>query len=263
MRLACENLVYAYGSGADVLRGTTLSIDRGEVIFVLGSNGSGKTTLLECLAGVRAPRSGRILLDGDDTLRLSARERARRIGLVPQIHEPVFDYTVGDVVLMGRSPHLGLFGRPSHQDRETVEWALRAVEIESLRDRRYTETSGGERQLALIARGLAQGAGCLLMDEPGAHLDPHHRQDVFRAVSRLSEEGLTFLITSHQPNHALLYGDRAALLMEGRADIQGPPAVVLTEETLRRTYGIAFDVIQDSTGIRAILPHVERGNGSP
>ena len=263
MSLTCEGLVFAYGSGASVLCGTTLAVSEGEVVFVLGSNGSGKTTLLECLAGARTPHSGRILLDGNDTRDLSARERARRIGLVPQIHEPVFDYTVGEVVLMGRSPHLGLFGRPSRVDREAVEWALRAVEIGSLRDRRYTETSGGERQLALIARGLAQGAGCLLMDEPAAHLDPHHRHDVFHAVSRLARDGLSFIITSHQPNHALLYGDRAAFLIDGRADIQGVPSDVLTEETLRKAYGIVFDVIRGPNGIRAILPHVERNDAVP
>jgi len=259
MRLQCDRLVFSYRSGVDVLRGADLCVAEGEAVFVLGANGSGKTTMLECLAGIRTPRSGQIRLDGDDVRRLSARERAQRVGLVPQIHEPVFDYTVAEVVLMGRAPHLGLFSRPSREDRAAVAWALAAVEIEHLRDRRYTATSGGERQLALIARGLAQGAGCLLMDEPAAHLDPHHRHDVFCAVARLAKEGFSFVVTSHQPNHALLYADRAAFLIDGRISVQGSPADVLGEEILRAAYGIRFEEIHDPEGLRAVLPHVDRG----
>lgn len=255
-RLIADRITFGYVPGVDVLSGISMSVDEGEVLFVLGANGSGKTTLLDCLAGVRQPRAGRVLLDGDALDRISLSERARRVGLVPQLHEPVFDYTVGDVVLMGRAPHLGLFSRPGARDRRSVAQALHAVGLETLQQRVYTEISGGERQLALIARGLAQGAECLLMDEPAAHLDPHHQYAVFRAVARLAADGFSFVITSHQPNNALLYADRVAFLIDGKMDVQGTPGEAVTGSMLRRAYGIDFDLIQGRDGARAILPRV-------
>jgi len=257
-RLVAESVAFAYRQGRDVLRDVSLSVGAGETLFVLGANGGGKTTLLDCLAGLRAPRSGRVLLDGDPIDRLTASERAKRIGLVPQIHEPVFDYTVGEVVLMGRTPHLGLFARPGRRDGAAVDRALDAVGLRALRDRIYTAISGGERQLALIARGLAQGAACLLMDEPAAHLDPRYQHQVFEAVTRLTSEGFSFVVASHQPNHAFLYADRAAFLVGGRIETAGPPADTVTEETLRAAYGLEFELTRGSAGSRAVLPRVLR-----
>jgi len=256
MTLAARAISYAYPRGPDVVREASLEIEEGQIVFLLGANGSGKTTLLECLAGLRAPRGGTILLDGQDLQRFQPRQRARRIGLVPQIHEPTFSYTVAEVVLMGRAPHMGLFTRPSVEDWRAVDRALEAVGLSGLRDRSYTETSGGERQLALIARGLAQGASYLLMDEPAAHLDPHHQADVFDTVSRLASERLSVLVASHQPNNALLYGDRAVFLIDGRADLQGPPAEAVTTSSLRAAYGMDFEILHGASGEepRAILP---------
>jgi len=254
MNLEARHVSYAYVPGQRVLRDTSLSVGPGDAVFVLGANGSGKTTLLDCLIGLRRPQEGIVLLDGDDLQRIPPRERARRIGLVPQIHEPVFAYTVGEIVLMGRAPHLGLFARPGKRDQDAVHRALEAVELRSLRDRPYTETSGGERQRALIARGLAQGAACLLMDEPAAHLDPHHQADVFAAVSRLSSEGFSFVIASHQPNHALLYANRVVFLIDGETKVQGPPETVVTPETLRLAYGMAFEIVRGAHGTRAVIP---------
>ncbi|MGB2983842.1 MAG: ABC transporter ATP-binding protein [Candidatus Bipolaricaulia bacterium] len=259
MKLTADSITFAYVAGHDVLRDVTVSVDAGEVLFVLGANGSGKTTLLDCLAGLRAPHRGHVFVDGDPIERIPLNERAKHIGVVPQIHEPVFDYTVGEVVLMGRAPHLGLFARPGRRDREAVERALDAVGLKGLRGRVYTEISGGERQLALIARGLAQGAACLLMDEPAAHLDPHHQRDIFAAVSNLAADGFSFVVTSHQPNNALLYSDRVAFLIDGRVEACGAPAETMTEEALESAYGIDFELIRGANGSRAILPRVSRG----
>ena len=266
MTLEARGISYAYVPGADVIRNATVSLDEGQITFLLGANGSGKTTLLECLAGLRAPRSGAVLLDGQDLRHWAPRQRARHIGLVPQLHEPVFSYSVAEVVLMGRAPHMGLFTRPSKEDWSAVDHALEAVELSGLRDRPYTETSGGERQLTLIARGLAQGAAYLLMDEPAAHLDPHHQADVFDTVSRLASEGFSVAIASHQPNHALLYGDRAVFLIEGTAELQGVPSEAITEETLRAAYRMEFEIIRgdrrgDQDASRAVLP-LSRRSGS-
>ena len=254
MKLAAQSVSYAYTEGIDVLRDLSLHVESAEILFLLGANGSGKTTLIECLGGIRAPRSGKVLVDGQCLDRLSPSERARRIGLVPQIHEPVFSFTVADIVLMGRAPHLGLFARPSRHDLMVVRQALESVGLWSLRRRPYTQTSGGERQLALIARGLAQGATCLLMDEPAAHLDPHHQHEVFRVVQRLCDEGFAFVITSHHPNNALLYATSVLLLIDGAAVIQAPPDQAITEGNLEAVYGLPFELVRGHNGSRAVLP---------
>ncbi|MEN6370186.1 MAG: ABC transporter ATP-binding protein [Thermotogota bacterium] len=152
MRLAAADVSYAYVHGEEVLHGVSLSLVDGEVAFVLGANGSGKTTLLQCLSGVRQPTSGVVSVDGRALVQLTPRERARWIGVVPQLHEPAFAFTVTEAVLMGRAPHLGLFARPGPDDQAIVDRALEAVGILGMKHRPYTEISGGEQQLVLIAR---------------------------------------------------------------------------------------------------------------
>ncbi len=262
MRLAADRIHYAYRPGTEVLRDVSLAVDERRTLFVLGANGSGKTTLLDCLSGVRTPQSGRVTVDGIRLTDLSARDRARRIGVVPQSHEPVFSYTVGQAVLMGRAPHLGLFERPGREDRCAVARALDAVGVTGLQDRPYTGISGGERQLVLIARGLAQGAGCLLMDEPAAHLDPHHQHAVFNVVRQLADDGFSFVVTSHHPNNALLYADDVVFLVDGASLIRGAPATAITEESLHAAYAMEFEIVRSVDGTRAILPRVRHRPGA-
>ena len=262
MRLVAEKIRYAYRRMDDVLHDVSLSVDAGRSLFVLGANGSGKTTLLDCLSGIRTPRSGRVTIDGVPLPDLSVRDRARRIGVVPQLHEPVFSYTVGQAVLMGRAPHLGLFARPGREDLEIVDRALDAVGVGSLRDRPYTGISGGERQLVLIARGLAQGAGCLLMDEPAAHLDPHHQHGVFTVVRQLTDEGFSFVVTSHHPNNALLYADEVVFLAGGVPIVRGAPEVAITEASLHAAYAMEFEIVRGANGTRAVVPRVRRHDGT-
>jgi len=254
MRLVAERIRYAYRPGTDALRGVSLAVETGDCLFILGANGSGKTTLLDCLSGVRTPRSGRVTVGGIALTQLSARERARRIGVVPQLHEPVFSYTVSQAVLMGRAPHLGPFARPGREDRAAVSRALDMVGVTDLRHRPYTGISGGERQLVLIARGLAQGASCLLMDEPAAHLDPHHQHDVLRVVRQLAAEGFSFAVTSHHPNDALLYADEVVFLSDGASIHRGVPADAIHEGSLREAYGMEFEIVRGEDGPRAVLP---------
>jgi len=256
MKLIATALAFAYSPEREVLRSVSLSLCDSQVMFVLGSNGSGKTTLLQCLAGLMNPLRGSIILDGQTLRELPLRTRARRIGFVPQMHEPVFEFTVEQAVLMGRAPHLGLFERPGKKDRKAAIKAIDAVGIQHLSHRPYTKISGGERQLALIARGLAQGARILLMDEPVAHLDPHHQHAVLSVVRNLAADGFAFAIASHLPNHALLYADWAAFLVDGRADVQGPPATTITEGSLRVAYEMEFEIIRNDSGTQAILPRM-------
>ena len=257
MRLVADRISYAYRPGNDVLHSVSLAVDGSRTLFVLGANGSGKTTLLDCLSGVRTPRSGSIAVDGIQLSDLNVRERAHRIGVVPQLHEPVFSYTVEQAVLMGRAPHLGLFASPGREDWEAVSRALAAVGITELRRRPYTGISGGERQLVLIARGLAQGAGCLLMDEPAAHLDPHHQHNVLSVVRQLADEGFSFVVTSHHPNNALLYADEVVFLVNGSSTICGAPEAAITGESLRVAYEMEFEIVRGANGTRAIVPRVE------
>lgn len=258
MSLIADRISFAYEPGRDVLRSISLTIGERRVVSILGANGSGKTTLLDCLSGIRTPHTGAVSIDGRRLDELSARERAKRIGVVPQLHEPVFAFTVGQAVLLGRAPHLGLFARPAREDLAAVDRALSSVGILELRDRPYTRISGGERQLVMIARGLAQGARYLLMDEPAAHLDPHHQHDVLSVVRDLADQGFSFVVTSHHPNNALLYADEVVFLIDGEAAFHGPPDRAISEETLKLAYEMEFEIVQGENGSRAILPRVRR-----
>jgi iron complex transport system ATP-binding protein len=194
-----------------------------------------------------------------DVRALSRESRARFLGLIPQVHEPVFSYTVGEVVLMGRAPHLGLVSSPGREDLRIAARALEAVGLGRLWDRPYTTLSGGEQRLCLIARGLAQGAAFLLMDEPDAHLDPRHQHEVLGMVQGLAREGLSFLVTTHNPNNALC-ANQVLLLGFGELIAEGSPGEALTPVALSRAYGIPFEVIGDGQGPRAVLPL--RGSGA-
>jgi len=262
MKLMSTALAFAYSAEREILQSVSLSVRTSQVTFILGANGSGKTTLLECLSGLRVPLRGSVTVDGRELHELAPRERAQHIGLVPQMHEPIFEFTVEQAVLMGRAPHLGLFERPGESDLQVVRAAIETVGIQHLRHRPYTKISGGERQLVLIARGLAQGARCLLMDEPVAHLDPHHQHDVLSVVRQLANDGFSFAITSHLPNHALLYADWAAFLVDGRADVQGPPSTTITEHSLHAAYEMEFEIVEGASGSRAILPRIHGATSS-
>jgi len=254
MSLSATDLSYSYIPGKLALRDITLSLAESGVTFILGGNGSGKTTLIQCLCGIRSPKSGSVQIDGKDLRRIHPLQRARSIGFVPQIHEPVFTYSVYQVVLMGRAPYLGPFSAPQKADHECVAQALQALDLWDLRDRSYTQISGGEQRLTLIARGLTQGAQYLLMDEPDAHLDPRHQHDVFTRIVDLAPEGFTFAISSHSPNNALLYGKRVALLAAGQLIAQGSPEGVIVPKLLEEAYGLEFETISDASGLRAVLP---------
>jgi ABC-type cobalamin/Fe3+-siderophores transport system ATPase subunit len=240
----------------------SVQITQGEVLFLLGRNGCGKTTLMRCLSGILQPDSGSVLFDGRDIRTIPPAERARRIGLIPQIHSPAFAYTVHDIVLMGRAPYLGLFDKPGKTDHMTADAALERMDMLAFRDRPYTQLSGGQRQMVMIARGLAQQCDILLMDEPDAHLDPGNQHLIMDIVRTLVRENLTFVISSHVPNHALAYADRVLLMGSGRTLALGVPSETLTETLLSRAYDLDMEIIyQDYEGQRiprAILP---RRNG--
>lgn len=248
MQLRAEHLRYAYLPEKTVLNDVSLQIDSGETLYILGRNGSGKTTLLSCLAGLLEPATGHILLDGQDLHAFSPAERARKVGLIPQMHTPAFGYTVNEMVMMGRAPYLGWLGSPNREDQAIVDEALAQLGLFELRDRPYTEISGGEQQLVLIARGLAQKCQLLLMDEPTAHLDLSNQHRILEIVSQLADRGLSFIISSHSPNNALSYADRVLLLASGQVTAYGTPQETLTEPRLSAIYGIRTEVLSNSYG---------------
>jgi iron complex transport system ATP-binding protein len=225
---------------------------------VLGPNGSGKTTLLRTLLGLLPLHEGRILFNGKDSASFPRREIARIAGYVPQAHSPYFAYSVRDMVLMGRSAHLGTFSMPGAHDRELAARVLESLGISPLADRPVTEISAGERQLALIARALAQEPRLLVMDEPTASLDFGNQVRVLERVAALAAGGISILFSTHDPDHAFLAAQRALLLAEGRVLALGTPREVIRSDTLQRLYHVAVQVVPLEGGGHTCLPALRR-----
>lgn len=227
--IEARSVGFRYGAkSAWLFSDLSFSVTKGQTLVLLGRNGRGKTTLLKCLASLAAPTVGEIRCSG-------------AIGYVPQQFSAAFSYTVHDIVLMGRARHVGLFSNPTAEDRDRAREALALVGLTTFSDRPIGTLSGGERQLALIARALASEADILLLDEPASALDFHNQAILLAMLRRLSaERGLTIVMTTHEPTHALAIADRAILLHgSGRAE-EGPVAEMCDESRLSRLYGISM-----------------------
>jgi iron complex transport system ATP-binding protein len=235
-------------------RALDVSLAQGEVLALLGPNGSGKTTLLKTLLGILPPLGGAALIDGKAIATYSAPQRARRIAYVPQSHVPTFGFTVETVVLMGRTAHGSLLRAPSAADRLVADRALERFGIAALKQRPYTMISGGERQLVLLARALAQEPQFIVLDEPTASLDFGNQGKVMREIRALAAAGHGVLFTTHDPNHALRAADRAFLIRDGERVAEGSVRDVLTRAQLENLYGAPVEMLTDATGTIAFLP---------
>jgi iron complex transport system ATP-binding protein len=234
-----EARALGFGYGAKVVgRDVDLEARSREVLCLLGPNGSGKTTLFKTMLGLLPPQAGEVRLDGIALTQLTRPEIARRLAYVPQAHAAHFPFTVIDMVVMGRTAHLGVFASPTDEDRRRALAALATLGIVHLAETEYTRISGGQRQLALIARSLAQEAPAIVMDEPTASLDFGNQVVVLSEVRRLAARGLAVLLSTHDPDHAFSIGHRVALLDGGRLVATGRPDEVLTPERLRAVYGV-------------------------
>jgi iron complex transport system ATP-binding protein len=254
MTLAGRNLTIGYHDRV-VGRGLDVALEQGEVLALLGPNGGGKTTLLKTLLGILKPQAGEVTVGTRSLGRISIAERARLIAYVPQVHTPTFAFTVESVVLMGRTAHGNLFSAPSARDREIAGRALEQFGIARLAERPYTMISGGERQLVLLARALAQEPQFVVLDEPTASLDFGNQGKVMREIRALAAAGHGVLFTTHDPNHALRAADRAYLLRNGERIAEGAVARVLTRAQLEALYGAPVETLTDTaSGGTAFLP---------
>jgi iron complex transport system ATP-binding protein len=244
--------------GRTVGRGVTFGVAAGEVLCVLGPNGGGKTTLFRTVLGLLAPHGGTVALENQNLQTLSRAEIARRVGYVPQGHAAYFAYTVREFVLMGRTAHLGAFSSPSQRDLEVANRSLESLGISQLGDKPVTEISGGERQLALVARALAQQPRLLVLDEPTASLDFGNQVRVLERIGALAASGIAILFSSHEPDHAFLCAQRALLLGEGRVLEIGAPREVIRADTLQRLYGVSVQVLPLPGGLHTCLPSIRR-----
>ena len=243
--ISLADLRFSY-DGADqlVLQNVSLEIPAGAVTALLGPNGSGKTTLLRVLLGMLSPQAGTVFIDGKRRESYSRTALSRLMGLVPQEERVPFPLSVLDYVLLGRAPHLGLLERPGQVDYQAAREALEMVEVTALIDRPVPSLSGGERQLATVARALAQQPRVFLMDEPAAHLDLGHKRRILDVIRALAEGGVTIVMTTHDPNAAAAVADYVVLMREGRTVAVGPVAAVLNSENLSATYGLPVEVTQ-------------------
>jgi iron complex transport system ATP-binding protein len=237
-----------------VLEGVDVTVAAGEVVGVLGRNGAGKTTLLRVACGALAPDAGRVLVDGRSLDSLGRRERARSVALVPQDTQVPFPFSVAELVLMGRTPHLGWLGFEGAHDLDVARAALDRMGIGALADRSVLTLSGGERQLAMVARALAQQPRLLLLDEPTAFLDLRHRLEVLTVVRELAAAGGSALVVSHDLGVAARFCDRLVLLGGGAILASGPPRDVLTPATLRAAFAIEADVSIGADGVPVVVP---------
>ncbi|MDP2892663.1 MAG: ABC transporter ATP-binding protein [Bacillota bacterium] len=252
-RIKVDGVWFDYGSGF-VLRGVTLNISDKAFNAMIGPNGSGKTTLLRCITGYLKPQKGKVELDGRDVAHYPAKELARLMALIPQQSFLGYDFTVKDVVLMGRNPYISRFRSLEPEDERLADEAMKRTEIYELRDRSVLGISGGEWQRLVIARALAQQSPILILDEPVAHLDIKHQANIMRLVRELiAENGITVICVLHDLNMTLRFADRLAVLKKGELVAYGEPEKVLSHDAIRRVYETEVKILE-MKGSKYIVP---------
>jgi len=256
MNLCVEGVMAGYGRKA-VIHQVSLALGAGEVLCLLGPNGSGKTTLFKTVLGLIRPMAGHISVDGEDIGNWKRARLAKTMGYVPQAHTPPFPFRVRDVVLMARAVHTGVFASPGKQDLAIAEKSLERLGILPLANDLYTELSGGQRQLVLLARALAQQAQVLVLDEPTANLDFANQMLVLRHVRELSSDGFGVMMTTHFPDFAYLCASRVALMKRGRILAMAGPEETLTQALLEQAYETPLRVVEAGEGMRVVLPRLQ------
>ena len=231
-----------YG-GRDIIRDISFSVEPGQFLCILGANGCGKTTLLKTILGILRPSSGHVYLNGDDLHLMNVKYLFQKIAYIPQAHMPPFPFTAREVVLMGRSPYLSYLGSPGAEDEKVANQVMEQMDIAWMADRSYTRLSGGERQLVIIARALAQQPRLLLMDEPTANLDFGNQYRVLEKMISLSEKGMGVVMVTHDPDHAFFCADHALLMLDGAILAGGDPRQVICEDAMTAIYNAPVKIV--------------------
>jgi len=239
--MVIENLCFSYGE-KEVLKNISFSAEYGQFLSVLGPNGVGKSTLFRCMLGLLLPTKGGTSIDGKPVADMGAAQLAQRIAYIPQSHNPVFNFCVFDMVLMGTTAQLGSFESPKKEQTAQAEAALERLGITHLKDRGYGNVSGGERQLTLIARAIAQQAKILVMDEPSASLDFGNRIRVMQTVRALAKDGYAVIQSTHDPDQAFLYSDKILALHNGEVLTWGSPQETVCDSLMSELYGTDIEV---------------------
>ena len=242
MNLTVNDITFGYDSTRNVLEHLSFAYDSPEVLCILGSNGMGKSTLLQCIIGAFQISAGSITVDGIPVGDYKAREFARKIAYIPQSHTPSFAYKVIDIVTMGRTSRIGYLANPSKDDVAFAREQLDYLGVGQLAEKPYTDISGGERQLVMIASALTQEPELMILDEPTAHLDFGNQYRFVELVEKLRERNMGVLMTTHFPDHALMLGSKTAVLSGGRIVAEGLARDVITDESMRELYGIEVHV---------------------
>ncbi|MGD0916179.1 MAG: ABC transporter ATP-binding protein [Thermodesulfobacteriota bacterium] len=262
-----HNLAFSYDGDIThaIFRDVTFSVGPGDIFCLLGPNGTGKSTLLKCVSNVLQGWQGSILFDEREISRMKPSDVAKGIGYVPQNQVSTFPFLVKDIVVMGRAPHLSVFSSPNKKDRTIAYGAMKTVGILSLSDRPCTTLSGGEWQLTLIARALAQEPRIMVLDEPTSHLDLGNQVKILRVVKELAETGLAIIMASHFPDHAFLVSSEVAILNRGHIEQKGIPEKVITDENLKDTYGVEVKVLYIGEGVnrKACFPSLKEPSSRP
>ena len=248
-----KNISFDY-DGEEIFSDISFSIESGDVLCILGPNGTGKTTLIKCLNGLNEINSGEILINGENINKLSFRQISKHIGYIPQSHVPSFPFKVFDVVLMGRAPYLNLTDSPKEEDRKIAFDALKTLGIEGLKDKEYTNLSGGERQLVFLARVLCQKPDILILDEPTSHLDFGNQIKLLEIIDNLAKSGLSIIMSSHFPDHAFLSSTKVAIMKNKKFIDFGTPDDVVTEENLKKAYSIDVKLMELDNKRKVCVP---------
>lgn len=246
----CNNLTFSYDGKRQILNDVSFSIEKGQLVTLLGPNGVGKSTLLNCISGLLKPQKGRVLLNGEEIFSLPRKSIAKKIAYVPQKNSVPFDYSVKEFVVMGRTAHLGLLTVPSERDYKLVDEALLKLGIADLAERQINELSGGEQQKACIARALVQEPALVILDEPTAALDIGNQIRVLNLIKELLWLGFAVIQTTHNPDHCMMLGGKVAILDEFGVLETGMCTDVITEERLKKVYNAEVKL--------AYIPEIQR-----
>lgn len=244
MIIDVRNISFTYpGADQKTLDDCSLSVNEGEIISILGPNGAGKSTLMNCMCGLLHPQSGDVLINGKNIKTISVAEIARNVGYVQQSHTPVFGYTVLHFVMMGSASRLGVFQSPGKAQAEEAMEILESLGIANLANKPYTDISGGERQQATIARAVFQRPKVILFDEPAAHLDYGKQLVILRLVKDMAKRGFAAVMTTHNPDHAIMLGGRVAIVDKKGKIRCGPVEEVITEAQLQSVYNTEIHLV--------------------